>query len=220
VRDFISEDDLDSFEGWLEYQRVDTATTSADQLSMWRDLYDEAKAASASTPKVGSMKLKPGGHRYAVAVRDGTNLWLTLWVRRSRKGDVYVLVPRGDRLWNPHFSYHRDGKVHSKSYGEKFLSQQRQPLTGSFRGTEHLGVYGGHAPKGVGAICDSNDFSGIIVLAPGILGPMHGNVAVDLIEPDHEPLDLMMSGHKKVERRVFGDAVPYVVIRVLAHIAQ
>ncbi len=37
------------------------------------------------------MKLAPivGEHRYAVAVREGTDLWLTLWVRRSPKGEFF-----------------------------------------------------------------------------------------------------------------------------------
>jgi hypothetical protein len=46
----------------------------------WRDMFDEVKQRSAATPKVGLMKLKPDGQRYAVAVRDGSDLWLTTWV--------------------------------------------------------------------------------------------------------------------------------------------
>ena len=162
------------------------------------------------------MKLQPGEHRYAVAVRDAAHLWLTLWVQRSQKGDVYVFLPRGDRRWNPHTSYHRDGTLHQKSYDNKFSVQRRQPLTGSFHGIEHLGVYAGHGPKGVGAICDPNYFSGVIEIGPGILGPVHGNVAVDLVAPGCEPMDLMMSEHKEVARQEFRDAIPLVVIRVFA----
>jgi len=78
-----------------------------------------------------------------VAVREGSHLWLTLWVRRSPKGEFFVMVPRGDRDWDPHTSYHFDGTFHMKSFGNKFITQKRQPLTGQFGGTEHLGAYSG-----------------------------------------------------------------------------
>jgi len=148
MRDFISEDDLDTFEGWLKYQAVDVTIISPGELAIWRDLYDEVKKASVLTPKVGRMKLPPGEHRYAVALRNSEDLWLTLWVRRSPKGDVYVFLPRADRRWNPHASYHRDGTVHSKSFDHKFFPRKRKPLTGAFKGTEHLGTLPGTVAKG------------------------------------------------------------------------
>jgi hypothetical protein len=47
-----------------------------------------------------------GEHRYAVAIRKKSELWLTLWVRYSPKSGFFVLVPRADRGWDPHISYH------------------------------------------------------------------------------------------------------------------
>jgi hypothetical protein len=44
MQDFISEDDLDTFEGWLRYQAVDPTTVTADELANWRSLFDEARA--------------------------------------------------------------------------------------------------------------------------------------------------------------------------------
>src|SRR2546427_12928631 len=98
------------------------------------------------------------------------------WVRRSRKGEFFVMVPRGDRDWDVHTSYHLDGTLHMKSHDRKVLSFQRQPLTGIFRGTEHLGADGGFGPKSVGAICDPSAFSGIVEVAPGVLGPRDGRI--------------------------------------------
>ena len=46
--DFISEDDLDTFEGWLRYQAVDPNTPD---LSQWRSTYDEA--VKNRSPAVG-----------------------------------------------------------------------------------------------------------------------------------------------------------------------
>src|SRR4051812_37873457 len=113
-----TEDDLRSFEGYLEYQCIDQTCLTPAELSEWRQIFDEATARSAAIPKVGLMKLRPiaGEYRYAVAVRDGSDLWLVLWVRRSRKGEFFVMVPRSDGKWDPHTSYHLDGTLHVKSH--------------------------------------------------------------------------------------------------------
>lgn len=89
---FIGEDDLKTFEGWLRYQAVDAATTAPEELVMWRRLFEESREHSATRPKVGLMKLQavPGEHRYAVAVREGSDLWLTLWVKYNRKGEFFI----------------------------------------------------------------------------------------------------------------------------------
>jgi hypothetical protein len=165
-----------------------------------------------ATPKVGLMKLQavPGEHRYAVAVREGADLWLTLWVRRSKKGEFFVMVPRNDPGWDVHTSYHLDGTMHMKSFGHKSISKKLQPLTDAFKGTEHLGAQMGYAPKHIGAICDPADFSGVVEVAPCILGPSQGSVVVDLVEPKCEPLDW----HNVVQKEVFRDTIPWIVIRV------
>jgi hypothetical protein len=215
VPEFISEDDLSTFEGWLRYQGFEAATTTPDELADWRSLFDEVRKNSLATPKVGLMKLRPlvqGEYRYAVAVREETDLWLTLWVRRSPKGEFFVMIPRSDQAWDPHASYHLNGTLHQKSFDHKFASQKRQPLTGAFRGTEHLGAYAGHGPKGVGAICDPTAFSGVVEVAPGVLGPRDGKVVVDLVEPGCEPLTWPFTHAPRQE--VFRDILPWVVIRI------
>ena len=216
MREFISEDDLKTFEGWLRYQAVDAARTAPDELEMWRRAFDEARERCSASPKVGLMKLPPvpGEHRYAVAVREGSDLLLTLWVRRSRKGEFFVMVPRADRDWDVHTSYHLDGTLHMKSYDRTVLPPtKRQPLTGVFRGTVDLGTYSGHGPKGIGAICDPTAFSGVVEVPPGVLGPIHGAVTVELVEPGYEPMVVFPSG-KVVRREVFRDFLPWVVITV------
>ncbi len=213
MKDFISEHDLENFDVWLKYQGVEATSLTAGDLVTWRGLFDDVRARAAAIPKVGLMKLRPisGEYRYAVAVREGADLWLTLWVKRSKKGEFFVMIPRGDGESDPHTSYHLDGTLHMKSYGMVGISKKRQPLTGAFRGNEGLGVYAGHGPKGVGAICNPLDFSGIVEVGPGVLGPREGTVVVDLVEPDCEPMDCF---NEVVQQQVFRDVVPWVVIRI------
>jgi hypothetical protein len=211
--DFISEEDLQTFDGWLRYQAV--SPSSVEEVEVWRRLFEEVRQRSANAPKVGLMKLQPveGEYRYAVAVRDGADLWLTLWVRRSRKGEFFIMLPRGDRDWDPHTSYHAGGTLHMKSHKRKILQpQQRQPLTGAFRGAEHLGVYYGHAARSSGAVCDPSAFTGVVEVPPGVLGPKHGGVTVDLVEPGCEPTSFQWK--RIVIQQTFRDAVPWVVITV------
>lgn len=164
------------------------------------------------------MKLKSGHYRYAVAIRDSAGLWLTLLVRRKPNGEFFVIQPRpSQRLafsrtaWNPHTSYHRDGTLHSKSYNQKVLIPvKHQPLTGPFRGTEHLGLFGGH---GTGISCDPMQFTSVVEVAHEVLGQHEGMVSVDLVEPGGEPI-VPLSCLKLIQRHVFQDFEPWVVIRV------
>lgn len=214
MQDFIGEDDLDTFEGWLRHQAVDLTTATADERAFWRTAFDEAREAASASPKVGLMKLRmvPGEYRYAVAVREGADLWLTLWVRRSPRGEFFVMVPRGDRGVDAHTSYHLDGTRHMKSSGNEFLTEKRQALTGDFHGTENLGAHSGHSPKKVGAVCDPAAFSGVVEVPHGVLGPRHGTVVVDLVEPGCEPLSWPFTHAPRQE--VFRDFEPWLVIRI------
>jgi hypothetical protein len=185
---FVSEDDLQTFHGFLKYQGVDPAMLTPNELAMWRGYFDEAARNRASAPKVGLMKLGPvpGEQKYAVAIRDGADLWLTMWVRCSPKGEVFIMYPRAGRAaGDPHASYHLDGIFHQKSHKLARLRQQRQPLTGSFKESEHLGIYSGHG-KGSGAVCDPKAFDGVVIVKPGILGPRDGSVGIDLVAVGYE----------------------------------
>jgi len=187
--DFISDDDLLTFQGWLKYQAVDAAAGTRQELEMWRACFDEALRLGESSPKVGRMELRrvPGEQKYAVAIRDGSDLWLTMWVRCNAKGEIFIMYPRADRgSGNPHASYHLNGIFHQKTCGRAMLRQTRKPLTTAFKESEHLGMYGGHG-KSSGAVCDPKAFDGVVIVEPGILGPKHGSVGVDLVEPGYQP---------------------------------
>jgi hypothetical protein len=205
---FISEDDLDTWGGFLRYHHIDLQTATPDVLAHYRQLFDQR----AATPKiVMDLKKHQDESIYGVALREGSDLWLIAWVKRDRKRDVYVFIPRNDPDWNPHTSYHRDGRSHAKSFGRKMFVWKRQPLTDPFKGCVHLGMFAGHMPKSVGAICDPAMFAGVMEVPPGILGPRNGFVAVDLIEPGCEPHELL---HPVTLTETFKDLVPWIVIRV------
>jgi hypothetical protein len=210
--DFLSEEDLQTFEGWLRYQAV--SPTSAADRELWRRAFEEARQRTAAAPKVGLMKLQPapGQHLYAVALRQGDDLWLTLWVRRSWKGEVFVMLPRGDRDWDVHTSYHLDGTLHTKSHGRTVFTEKCQPPTGTFRGAQSVCSWSGHAGPTIGAVCDPSLFSGVVEVPPRVLGPRDGAVAVDLVEPGHEPVP--MPWRKTVVEHTFLHTTPWLVIRV------
>ena len=77
--EFISEEDLATFEGFLKYQRV-LATITPDELKEWRVCFAEQVLRGEKCRKVGLMQLqrKTDEQKYAVAIKDGTELWLTL----------------------------------------------------------------------------------------------------------------------------------------------
>jgi hypothetical protein len=116
------------------------------------------------------------------------------------------MLPRGDGDWDPHTSHHSDGTLHTKSYGEKVIARKNQPLAGTFRGSEDLGSYAGHGPKGAGAICDPTAFSGVVRVLPGVLGPRQGVVKADLIEPCHREMECHEI--EFISRHVFCDVTP------------
>jgi hypothetical protein len=135
---------------------------------------------------------------------------MTVWIRRSPKGEFFVMKPSGKPEWDTHASYHLDGRKHLKGDGRKFAARRGQPLTGAFRGTEPLCAFGGHSPKSVGAVCDPKAFSGVMEVPPGLLGPADGQVIVDLVEPNCDPLPWL----NVVRQEIFKDVVPWVVIRI------
>jgi len=161
------------------------------------------------------MKFKQvlGEYRYAVAVRENGDLWLALWIKRSHKGEFFVMYPRVDREWDVHASYHLHGQLHIKSGNQKKVETKVQPLNGVFRGTVDVGTYSGHDPKVVGEVCDPKDFNSVIDVAPGVLMPDNGSIAVELVEPGLQPT-VSFAKAKIIEREVFRDFVPWLVVTI------
>jgi hypothetical protein len=177
-----------TFEQWLKTQVGNRGgcTPTPEELAILRRLFNETIESTRSGPKIGSMKLPPiaGEQRYAVAIKDGADLWLTLWVKCSRKGEVFILYP-GDARGDAHASYHLKGAFHQKIDDHRVIIQDRQPLTAAFAGSEHLGAYGGHSSTG--AVCDPKAFDAVVCVEPGTFRPAGGLVVVDLVEAGYHP---------------------------------
>src|SRR5262245_48589211 len=70
-----------------------------DEAIAARELFDAAVKTRTTAVKVGRMKLKrPDDSLYAVAVRDGADLWLVIWVKRSRRGEFFIGIGSARRL--------------------------------------------------------------------------------------------------------------------------
>jgi hypothetical protein len=223
--DCISEDDPQTFEGFLRYQAI-PANSPRQELEMWRGFFDEAMQTRKSSPKF-EMKLHPipGEQKYAVAIRDRADLWLAMWVRCSRKGEIFIMVPHRNGSWDAHASYHLDGTFHQKSHRAVMgLPLKKQPLTEAFKDSEHLGLYArpglyARDGKSSGAVCDPRVFDGVVEVEPGILGSKYGRVGIDLLTPEYQPRwneeisqRLYRSG---VRRQVFSrDGRPSLVITI------
>src|SRR5262245_4996988 len=94
VLPYIGEDALHTYDGWLKYQCIDPSALTADEAAQLRQLFDEGASARAAGGKVGRMKLKrPGESTYAIAMPEGADLWLALWIRRSMKGEIFIFHP-------------------------------------------------------------------------------------------------------------------------------
>jgi hypothetical protein len=145
-------------------------------------------SASAGPASIEAMVMgsRPRDYQYAIAVRDGSDLWLVAVVRRSRnKGEFFVSVPRPKNPgWNPHVSYHRNGTFHSKRYDRIGLTSPCQPLNGKFRGTEHFGACNGaRDPKRIGIVCNRQNYTDVLEIPLVTLGSHDGTIVVDLVEP-------------------------------------
>ena len=205
MNEFISDDDLQTFEGWLNYQAVKTSMMTSGEFATWRDRFEETQKQRAIS-KVGLMNLKtvPGENKYAVAVREGTDLFLVLWIRRNRNGEYLVLKPMNNSQLAVQ-NKHRDGTLRHKIIKPKVLSAQKShsfPIMNVF------------TPKETGAACDPTAFTGIVEVSSGILGPRDGSIGVILAEPSNS-LPNYTWAYEVLSQTVFREVLPHVVVSIM-----
>ncbi len=204
----------DDFRAWLaNVQGIPFESLDEEARGVFRrDFEDGARRFAAwQGQRAPARGARGRDTRYAVAIEDGDELGLSFWIKRSQAGEVFLFYPR-DREMDPHASYHADGTYHQKSYGVASMAQQRQPLNGSFVGTEHLGTFGGH---GAGPrIVSRDDWDDILVVRSGILTARTGRIAVDLVAPDMPPAAHHRELLRIVDERTYRDAVPWILVAI------
>jgi hypothetical protein len=156
------------------------------------------------------------GYNYAVAVRDGGDLFLFWSIHRSVSGDIYVNYPGRKDLpgWKPHTSHHRDGRNHLKSFGRKFMGRQGTVPDATFDGTFQIDSTL-IEPSDVRAInCRVTPSAyqevfeiDIVDLRPN---PRATQISVDITDASTPPL--LMPGVRIIRSFIGKDALPWVVV--------
>ena len=50
--DFISEEELLTFEGWMRYQKIDPVACTREEVIEWQDAFDESMRRRCAYPKM------------------------------------------------------------------------------------------------------------------------------------------------------------------------
>src|SRR5262245_22169013 len=164
---------------------------------------------------------------FAVAVRDRNDLFLWTRLRRAAGTDIYYVLPTGRehdpkwKKWDPHGSWHKDGRVHHKSFDRKIFPTERQKPDAEFKGTYNLITRGisSDEPRLFGVPCDPTEFSEIMEIPAGILSPKYPDyethMSIDVSEPGLQPL--LMGGSENILcQHIFDDAIPHITVTVFS----
>lgn len=154
-------------------------------------------------------------HVYAIAVRDGKELFLFLSICRDQQGNVYVNFPRDyEPDWKPHSSFHASGQHHQKSFGRKEFVRHRQKPDVNFRGVENVVTTGiaSDEPRALNIPCQSASFEGVFEILLSDLRPEKYRtlVSVDVSEPHGNPI--ITPGANVIRQAVFRDTVPWILV--------
>ena len=164
----------------------------------------------------GGVGATPGEENYAVAVSDTDGLFLFLGVRRSVKGEYFVLMPRPSHsLINAHVGYHADGAYHVKTheaYGtEQFMKEQRQRPDHSFIGSEHMLAQRIGRNRGIAPRCDPAQYSSVFQISAKELDSDRAvRVSIDLVSEGVRPN--LEHGALVLRRERYGTASPFIAI--------
>jgi hypothetical protein len=161
---------------------------------------------------------------FAVAIRDGQDLFLWIHIKRSKNGEVFCMLQAGRkgerRLWDPHLSHHKNGKVHYKSFGKKRFSRTGQKPDADFRGTEPLFATDIRSDdlRDFGVICNPKEFCDVMEVPATLISPANPRetfVSVQLTEPGGQA-DIA-DGCEILRQKAFNDAIPVILVSVCAN---
>jgi hypothetical protein len=151
---------------------------------------------------------------YAVAVRDGHELFLFCRINRTVTGDVYVIPPRADPNWNPHVSYHASGQHHVKSYDQPYHVSHWQRPNANLQGTRNMSTMGiaAREPRITNAPCKIEDYTEIFEIPISELRAeeYHTFVSVDLTESSAQLI--IAPGARILRQAIFQDTRPWIIV--------
>jgi hypothetical protein len=160
---------------------------------------------------------------FAVAVRDGKDLFLWIRVRRTAAGDIYYMFPSGRKeaewkKWNPHGSLHESGQLHHKSFNKKMAEKRVAKPDFDFKGSLNLVTrpISAEEPRAFGVFCNPVEFSEIMEIPVSILSSKkyETSVSIDVTEP-HGSTSLNTSEGQIVQQQTFSDSTPWIIASVI-----
>jgi hypothetical protein len=163
---------------------------------------------------MGSQPYRTQTRMYAVAVRDGPELFLFCRIRRTVTGDVYILPPRSDSNWNPHVTYHASGHSPVKPDDPPYHVSHWQRPDPHFQRTRPMSIMGIAAaePGLTNMPCKVEDYAEVFEISVSDLKPEIGRtmLSVDLTEPSGQPI--ISPGARVLRQAIFQDAIPWIMI--------
>ena len=160
---------------------------------------------------------RPQSRMYAVAVRDGPELFLVCRIRRTVTGDVYVLPPRPDPAWHLHVTYHACSHARANPDTPPYhVSHWHRSGTHS-QGVRPMSAMGMTAsgPRLTHAPCQVEDYADVFEIAVSDLRPDPGGtmLSVDLTAPSGQPS--LAPGARVLRQAIFRDATPWIMITLI-----
>lgn len=150
--------------------------------------------------------------KYAIAIKDGNELYLFLTINRSYKSDVYVNFNEHHPNHKPHSSYHASGQLHHKSSNYYvFPKRKKQKPSRDLKGFE--GIITTAIRKGDGKAwnikCDPKDYLGIMIIPDEIITPEFGFQFH--VEAGIQPRASTYPYIQMIQQKIFDKNIPWIV---------
>jgi len=156
-----------------------------------------------------------------VIVRPNGDKRLFGRVRRSASGDVYAVWSEDEspsnlgKGSNPHASYHRDGRLHSKTHDRPTIVKQLQAPGKAFRGNQPIEATNADRALSPTLPAVSGPFADLFEIPLELVtGRQNQAITVDLVEPGVQPVRLTGRDVVLIDK-VFQDAEPWIVVSLV-----
>jgi hypothetical protein len=169
---------------------------------------------------------------YAVGIRDEHgDLWLHKWIRRTQRGDIFVLWPfaRSEATGLVHATYHADGRLHIKTDNQNkptsmpLPPQYKQKLDANFKNCQGIVMtpISLNETRSWGEICDPLEYDSIFEVPYSTITPENalGDFQLDVTVVEPGRVDLVKASFQgplqtMVTFKEFNDREPWLVTSV------